>query len=236
MIGQLDIPELLRSLPLFQPLNPAHLAKVAQRSRERKLSRNEAVFQKGDVPHSIFVIVYGQVKLALPAANGNEKVVELVGPLQCFGEVAVLAESAYPVLAQAVSDTLLVQISKEAILDLLEADPPFSRRLLACMAKRTHTLIQDVEAYTQQTSAQRVVSFLQQHCLDTDPSEDDRIQVTLPASKQVIASRLKMTPETLSRVFNELICAELIDVQGKKITIRSIKRLQAFEEQLNTCN
>jgi len=50
--------------------------------------------------------------------------------------------------------------------------------------------------------------------------------MTLPAPKQVIASRLNLTPETLSRIFNELSAANIIEVKGKKITVNDIQRLR----------
>ncbi len=225
---QAETPRLLASFPLFQRLGEARLGWVASRSRERKLDRNEILFQKGDAAHSLYLVVYGQVKLALPAANGNEKVVELVGPRQCFGEVALLAGNPYPVLAQAVSETLLAQVPGDVLSELLDSDPGFSRGMLTCLANRTHTLIRDVEAYTQQTSAQRVISFLQHHCL-SDSMCADNIEMTLPAPKQVIASRLNLTPETLSRIFHDLTEANLIEVQGKNITINSLKRLREYD-------
>ncbi len=222
-----DMRQMLAGFPLFQPLDSDRLARVAARARERKLDRNEILFQKGDPAHSLYLVVYGQIKLALPAANGNEKVVELIGPRQCFGEVSLLTESPHPVFAQAVSETLMVQVSRDALDDLLNGDADFARRLLACLARRTRTLIQDVESYTQQSSAQRVIGFLQQHCAGLD-GRGDSISLTLPAPKQVIAARLNVSPETLSRVFHDLSEAKLIEVQGKQIIITSVRRLQEY--------
>jgi CRP-like cAMP-binding protein len=218
---------MLGSLPLFEGLTGASADRLAQRARERRLERNEILFQKGDASHSLFVVVYGQIKLALPAINGNEKVVELAGPQQCFGESALLSGNPYPVLAQAVADTLLLQISREVIDELLDSEPAFVRRMLTCLAQRSQLLIQDVETYTQQSGAQRVISFLQRHCLD-DNNRNDCIAITLSAPKQVIASRLNLTPETLSRIFHDLTTANLIEVQGKTITINSLRRLQEY--------
>jgi len=224
---QPPLSSLLESLPLFQGLTRESAERLAQRARERRLERNEILFQKGDASHSLFAVIYGQIKLALPAINGNEKVVELAGPRQCFGESALLSENPSPVLAQAVADTLLLQIPGESIHELLDSEPVFARRMLTCLAQRTQLLIQDVETYTQQSGAQRVISFLQQHCLD-DSDSNDCIAITLPAPKQVIASRLNLTPETLSRILHDLMAANLIAVQGKTITINSLRQLQAY--------
>lgn len=91
------------------------------------------------------------------------------------------------------------------------------------------TLIQDVETYTQQRSAQRVISFLRQCCEKAQDEADGGVAITLPAAKHVIASRLNLSPETLSRILHDLSQAELIAVQGKQITVNSLERLRNYE-------
>jgi CRP/FNR family transcriptional regulator, dissimilatory nitrate respiration regulator len=225
---QPDIPRLLATLSLFDCLHRGQIECLAQQTRERLLERGEMLFHKGDAAQGLFLVVYGQVKLAFLAANGNEKVIEVIGPKQCFGNVALLAECCQPLCAQAVTDTLLLQIPKDAIFDMLEEAPAFARRMLADLAAHTQKLLQDVETYTQQSSAQRVIGYLQQHCTEVDDPEDC-IAITLPTSKQIIASRLSLTPATLSRIFHDLSEANLIAVQGKQITINSVKRLYEYE-------
>ena len=53
-------------------------------------------------------------------------------------------------------------------------------------------------------------------------------EIALPTSKQVIASRLNLTPETLSRIFHDLSDAGLISVQGKRITLHDPARLSRY--------
>jgi CRP-like cAMP-binding protein len=54
---------------------------------------------------------------------------------------------------------------------------------------------------------------------------DAPCEIALPTSKQVIASRLNLTPETLSRIFHDLSDAGLITVQGKRVTLHDPLRL-----------
>lgn len=229
--AQPDIPRLLATLSLFDCLHHGQIECLAQQTRERLLERGEMLFHKGDAAHGLFMVVYGQVKLAFLAANGNEKVIEVIGPKQCFGDVALLAECSHPLCAQAVTDTLLLQVPKDAVFDMLEEEPALTRRMLADLATRTQKLIRDVETYTQQSSAQRVIGYLQEYCPDMDDSEDS-IAITLPTSKQIMASRLSLTPATLSRIFHDLSEANLIAVQGKQITINSVKRLYEYENSI----
>lgn len=225
---ELDIPALLSRLPLFSVLTPEQMAPITAATREKRLAKGEMLFQKGDVPKGFFIIVFGQVKLAFPSSQGNEKVVEIIGPRQSFGEAVVFMDRPYPVFAEALTDTLLLHIAKEAVFGLLETDVSFARAMLAGLSMRLHSLVSDVESYSLRSSAQRVIGYLLQHC-PHDGECNGRLELTLPTSKQVIASRLNLTPETLSRIFHDLAEGGLIEVHGRQIMIPDLARLRAYD-------
>jgi len=225
-----DVHTLLGRLPLFSELSAAHVAKIAESTREKRLSKGEMLFQKGDVPRGFFVIVFGQVKLAFPSSQGNEKVVEILGPKKSFGEAVMFIDRPYPVFAEALTDTLLLHVAKNAVRSLIESDASFALRMLAGMSMQLHSLISDVESYSLRSSTQRVIGYLIQHCPmgKEGQSNADTLEITLSTSKQVIASRLNLTPETLSRILHDLVEAQLIAVRGKQIKIPNLHRLQEF--------
>ena len=223
-----DIPAILSRLPLFQEIDAEHIAALAAGTREKRLDRGEMLFQKGDAPRGFFVVVAGQVKLAFPSAQGNEKVVEILGPRASFGEAVMFMNRPYPVFAEALLDSILLHIGQAAVFDLLASDMSFARKLLGGLSIRLHSLVQDVESYSLRSSAQRVIGYLLQHC----PEEGDcsgAMEVSLPTSKQIIASRLNLTPETLSRVFHDLSERGLISVSGKRIAIPDMRLLRQFD-------
>jgi CRP-like cAMP-binding protein len=223
-----QIPDILSRLPLFQELSPEQIAAVAAGTRERRLARGEMLFQKGDPPKGFFVMLSGQVKLAFPSVQGNEKVIEILGPRQTFGEAVMFMERPYPVFAEALTDALLLHISSTTVSGLLSSDLTFARKLLAGMAVRLHSLVQDVESYSLRSSTQRVIGYLLQHSPE-DTLTSNEVNVRLPTSKQVIASRLNLTPETLSRVFHELSERGLIRVSGKEITLTNPLELSCVD-------
>ncbi|MDD3352416.1 Crp/Fnr family transcriptional regulator [Zoogloea sp.] len=223
---KIDIPGLLSRMPLFSALLPEDLAHLALATRERRLHKGDRLFQRGDQPKGFFLVVWGQVKLAFTSAQGNEKVVEILGPLQSFGEAVMFLDQPYPVLGEALADTLLLHIASTAVFDQIEQDPRFARKLLAGMSIRLHSMVKDVESYALRSSTQRVIGYLLQLADGVARSSAlCRQEVELPTSKQVIASRLSLTPETLSRIFHELSDSGLISVQGKHIVIHDAARL-----------
>lgn len=219
----LDIPALLRRIPLFSELSDADVQLVARYTRERQVARAEVLFQRGDQPHGFYFVVSGQIKLAFSSSQGTEKVVEILGPMQSFGEAVMFMNHPYPVFAEALTETVLVHVGQAVVSELIDQDSAFARKLLAGMAIRLHGLIQDVETYSLRSSTQRVIGYLLQVADSDAPCE-----IALPTSKQVIASRLNLTPETLSRIFHDLSDAGLITVQGKRVTLHDPLRLSRY--------
>jgi CRP-like cAMP-binding protein len=222
-----DIPQILSRLALFQEIPAEQLAQLAASTREKRLARGEMLFHKGDPCHGFYVVVMGQIKLAFPSALGNEKVVEIIGPRQSFGEAAMFMNHPLPVFAEALVDSLVLYIEAEQVFALISQDALFARRMLAGLAQRLHGLVQDVESYSLRSSAQRVIGYLIQQC---PPDEGGlELDIELPTSKQIIASRLNLTPETLSRVFHELANQGLITMHGKHVTIHDVRHLREFD-------
>jgi CRP-like cAMP-binding protein len=221
--SQLDIPSLLQRIPLFSELSNADIQLVARYTRDRHVTRGEMLFQRGDQPHGFYFVVSGQVKLAFSSSQGTEKVVEIIGPMQSFGEAVMFMNHPYPVFAEALTDTVLVHVGQQVVTDLIDQDSTFAHKLLAGMAIRLHGLIQDVETYSLRSSTQRVIGYLLQVADSDAPGE-----IALPTSKQVIASRLNLTPETLSRIFHDLSDAGLISLQGKRLTLHDPARLSRY--------
>src|SRR5574337_1418734 len=226
---KIDIPGLLSRLPLFTELYGDDLTHLAAPTREKRLAKGEILFQRGDHLKGFYVVVWGQVKLAFSSPQGNEKVVEILGPLQSFGEAVMFLERPCPVFAEALADSLLLHIGCAAVFDELAHNPGFARKLLAGLSIRLHTLVRDVESYSLRSSTQRVIGYLLQEAHSEPSSPRAEHVLTLPTSKQVIASRLHLTPETLSRIFHDLSEAGLITVQGKQITLHDADKLSRYE-------
>lgn len=216
----------LRQISLFGELSDDELVRVSHFTRERQLHKGELLFQRGDAPQGFYFVQSGQIKLAFSSVQGNEKVVEIIGPGQSFGEAVMFLERPYPVFAEALSDSTLLHIKQGIVSELIDKEPGFARKLLAGMAVRLHNLVRDVEAYSLSSSTQRVIGYLIQLA---DRDDDTPCEITLPTSKQVIASRLNLTPETLSRIFHDLVERKLISVHGKRINLHDPRALSRHQ-------
>lgn len=224
-----DVPKYLSVLPLFNDLTPLELAHVAQGCTMRRLERGEMVFRIGERCEEFHVVVTGQVKLFVLAASGQEKVVELISPGQSFGEAIMFTDRPYILSAQSLADTLLLTVSKRAVLEEIARDHRFALRMLAGLSRRLHGLIHDVEAYALHSGLQRVIGYLLRDQVIEDNEAGESRTISLPVSKATIASRLSLTPEYFSRVLHELAAEGLIEVDRREIRIVDAPRLARFQ-------
>lgn len=225
-----DLPRYLSALPLFQDLSADELVRVAEGCSVRRMTRGQHVFRVGQPCEEFHVTVIGQVKLYALSPGGQEKVIEIIGPGGSFAEALMFTGRPYIINAQAVTEALVLNVGKRAVLAEIERDSRFCLRLLAGISRRLHGLLRDVEDYTLCTGAQRIIGYLLRDVED-EAGRKGPVQVSLPVSKATIASRLSLTPEYFSRVLHELESAGLIEIDRRDIRIVNPQALAQYQVQ-----
>lgn len=241
-LDSFNLTRYLANLPLFSDMSEQDLSNLAHNGCTlRNLERGEHVFVTGQPCGEFHVVVTGQVRLYVHSPQGMEKVIELLGPQQSFAEALMFTGQRYILSAQTLTDATILTISRDVVLAEIHKDAGFALRLMAGMSRRLHGLVRDVEANALSTGMQRVIGYLLGD-LATRADEMRRrasagefgnappaaMTVTLPVAKAVIASRLSLTPEYLSRVFNELERVGLIRVDRRDILILDPDKLSAY--------
>lgn len=218
------IEDFLAHLPLFREIEKSELRQIARGTTAVDAPRGTVLFRRGDRVSGFYVVIFGQVKLAIYSPEGGEKVIELMGPGQSFGESVMFLDEPHALTGETLEDTKLVHICRAAVEAELRRDPAFARRVIAGLSQRLHQLVADVEGVTLHSGAERVIGYLLNR--DTAGREDAAV-VTLRANKRVIASRLNLSQEHFSRVLHDLSAAGLIQVRGRVIRILDLDRLRA---------
>lgn len=230
-VDNFNIPRYLSVLPLFCDLSVAELNRAALGCQVRRLARGEAIFRYGEPCEEFHVVVTGQVKLFAISQAGQEKVIELVGPGHSFAEALMFTDKPYILNAQALTGTLLLTVSKQAIYAEIERDPRFSLRMLAGISRRLHGLVHDIESGALHSGMQRVIGYLLREHQVTAGDSGEVFTVSLPVSKATIASRLSLTPEYFSKVLRELELEQMIEIDKRDIHIIDAQRMLRYGMQ-----
>jgi CRP-like cAMP-binding protein len=216
----------LRAHYLFGGLDDAQFARVAAEAELVELGAGQLLFQRGEPARRFFVVVDGEVKLALQSRAGEEKVVERLGPGQSFAEALMFVDGPrYPLAAIALEPSRVLAIGTAPFLAMLRASPDTCLRLLADLSRRLHARIREIEQLTLESATHRLVRHLVGLA---PPGAIGPLTVTLDESRQLLASRLAIKPETLSRILRSLADAGAIRIDGRQIELTDPARLRAL--------
>ena len=204
---------------LFRMLDEQQLDQIVSHTCAMPVSQNMCVVKQGDTPEGTYWIVSGQVKIVLQNNKGSEKTLEILGQNTCFGLGEMLLERPHLAFAKTTTESLLLHIDRDAMLQAAEVNFGFARELMTCVGRQFYGLVQDIESYSQ-TAKQRLAGYLLRQS-QREASDD----FELVANKSLIASRLSLTPETLSRLFHDLAQDGMISISGRRITILDVEKM-----------
>lgn len=211
---------------LIGGLSPGAQNTLLQRAQVREFDRGSTLFLQGERANAIYIVLEGWVKLYRIARNGSEAVVGVFTKGRSFGEAVAFRHDIYPVSAEAVTHCRLMRIEADNFLHLIRSDPDVAVSILTATYAHLHSLVAQVEALKARTGAQRVAEFL----LELAKCADGVCEVTLPYDKVLIAGRLGMKPESLSRAFGALK-AHGVKIKQNKAEIEDVEALRAYAEE-----
>ncbi len=223
-----DLHAAITSAPMFDGLDQAHAEFLAAQSRPIFLPGGQVLFRRGTPSTGFYLVREGRMQLSVSNSEGTVKVLEIISPGGAFGHAVMFLRDPYPVDATALVDTHLVFVPAAAVDRILDGDPAMARLMLASMAKRLQAKIQDIAMLSLQSASQRIVAYVLGAMRDDAGQSGPSTTVELPALKQVLASRLGMTPETFSRAIRTLAAEGLLTMDGSVMQIPDIAALDAY--------
>ena len=217
----------LRSVPVFSGLGENVLTDLLSDSSVRHYPRDSILFLQGDSADRFFVIFKGWVRLFRQTADGHESVVHVSGPGDSFAEAAIFDSHDFPVSAEVVEDVRLLSIPSESFIARLHENADICFAMMASLSRHNRVLVQSIEQMAVKSSTERLATFLEGLCGHHCNNDCANCEISLPLDKGLIAGRLNMQPETLSRGFAKLKTLG-VSTNGNKVTVSDMEKLRAF--------
>lgn len=220
----------LRSSRLFADLPPALLGEVAAVCGLVNLAKGDTLFFEGQTAEGFFLVAEGAINLHRVSVDGHEQVLAIFRAPDSFAEATLNRMERYPATAVALQPSRVVRVGKAGFSALLAREPGLSLRLLDAMGQHLRHLVTQLE----EREFTRIEGRLAQHLLRVrEPAAvpGHPPVVRLDTTKKVLAGRLGVTSETLSRTLARFKDEGLIAVERSTITLKDVKRLAAYLEE-----
>lgn len=216
----------VRRLPLFNGLPNDLFRQLIETSAVKMAEKGQTLFHIGDPADCFYVVLAGWVKVSRVTADGEEAVLGVFTGGESFAEAAMLMGGKFPAGAEVVEDARLVRFDSELLNQMIRSVPDAAMAMLSSMSRHLHLLVHEIEQLKTRTATERLIDFL----LRMSRVRHGPATVSLPYDKALIAQRLAIKPESLSRVFSNL---RRIGVRSERrsVQIADVARLAAYRNR-----
>jgi anion transporter len=128
--------ENILSIPIFSALSREDVAKVLGKMEEVSFGPGATIVRQGDIGDAFFVIQSGAVQVVVDSGAGNSEIVAVLGPKDCFGEMALLSGEQRSATIVSVKETFLWRLKREDWDELIERHPKWLLQFCATLSKR----------------------------------------------------------------------------------------------------
>jgi len=221
----------LRNVNLFSELNDKELEKVSELSSLKKFSKGEVIFFDTEPYLGFYIVIEGSIKIFKIVGDGREQIIHFVYPYNTFAEVPLFEQHekikndqfTYPANAMAIeNDTKLILVRSNAFYDLLHKNNEIALKMLGALSKRLRYLNNYIESRMKDIP-HRLAEFIIQEYKKSGKAETNRIEIEI--TKHDLASYLGTIDETLSRAFKKFQDEDIIEMRGRNIIIKNLKKL-----------
>lgn len=217
--------QIVRSTPLFSRMPQEAAQSLIGGQPVRAYEKGSVLFQQGQQAESFYVVLDGWVKLFRITPEGDEAVVGVFRRGETFAEAAIFLGGRYPVAAEVVTPSRLLRIDGDMLRRKIREQPDLALSMLASASYHLKALVEQIEQIKLLSAPQRIADFLVRLC----PIKEGSCTIELPYEKALLANRLGMKPESLSRALGKLRPLG-VGVDREKVSIVDVQLLARFVE------
>jgi CRP/FNR family transcriptional regulator, transcriptional activator FtrB len=220
--------QLLRNTPIYGELGPSVAERVFRHAIVQSMPKGTTVFGQGDVPEFVHMLLSGAVALVAEDEKLGPTIIEFFPAGEIFVAPAGLLELPYLVSAKAIEESRVLMLSTAELRRLVAAESALAIALTRALARHWRLLVRQIKELKLKSASQRLGSYL----IAKAPAREGAASFRLSEERKMIAARLGMTPESLSRAFAQLKTAG-VSGRGRTIEIADLSRLRdhcRFEE------
>jgi CRP-like cAMP-binding protein len=213
--------QIITRLAVFRGLKSETVQHIIAPATAVMLRPHELIMRQDDPATAFFIVIDGWVKIYRSTSAGDETVIDIMKKGDSFAEAVAFTGNRYIATAEAVSTARVGRIPADHLVRCIRGSPDIALAMIASISQHMHHLVQQVEQLKAQSGVQRVAEFLASLSL----AEHGHCALALPYDKILIAGRLGLTPESLSRAFARLRNIGVV-VDASNVIVNDVAKLR----------
>jgi CRP/FNR family transcriptional regulator, nitrogen oxide reductase regulator len=218
----------LKSNPVFANLPAREIDALAAATREDPVPARNYIFMEGDPAESLCIVKSGRVRIVRHSKAGKDVILELLGPGEIFGGVAVIENRPYPASAQAVEASVILKISAQALIAVSDRHPSVIRELALMIGRRLRTAHDSVKSLAVDPVEARLAATLLRLAQRDGQREKRGLALPFHLTRQSLADMCGTPVETTIRVMSRWTRDGLVLDDDARLIVADVERLRAI--------
>jgi CRP-like cAMP-binding protein len=224
---------IVASNQMFKDLNEEDCRLFLDRGRLRHFQEGSALFRQGEPAESFYIVVEGQVKLDQVTANGDQIILQIVGPGGGIGIIVALGDMEYPVTAHVLEECLALAWDRETTRRLMIQIPRLALNGMELLARRFVTLQARFQEVATQRVEQRIALTLLRLVRQFGRREAEGLLIDMPLSREDLAQMTGTNLYNVSRILSKWEQAAIVSLGRKRVVIKKAHELVIIGEDLS---
>ena len=217
----------LRKHPYFCDLDPEAFDQLCRYAKHTTLKRGTTIVSKGDPGNSLIAVISGTVKISVSSPDGRSAILNLIGPGEIFGEVALLDGLARTADATANTNCEIFVIDRREFLPFVRSQPALAMKFIELLCARLRWTSDQVEQVILQNLPARLASALirltEKHKLEPRGR-------TIAITQQEISEMVGMTRESINKQLRVWAARNWVRLEHGAIVVLDAEPLQVLAE------
>ena len=217
----------LRKHPWFADLEPEAFEQLCRYAKHSTLKRGATIYAKGDPGNSLVAVISGTVKISVSSADGRSAILNLIGPGEILGEVAVFDGQARTADCTANTNCEIFIIDRREFLPFVRSQPALAMKFIELLCTRVRWTSDQVEQVILQNLPGRLASALIRL---TEKHKLEPAGRTIAVTQQEISEMVGMTRESINKQLRAWAARKWVRLEHGAIVVLDAKPLQALAE------
>jgi CRP/FNR family transcriptional regulator, cyclic AMP receptor protein len=217
----------LRKHPYFADLEPEAFDQLCRYAKHSTLKRGATLFSKGDQGISLYAVISGSVKISISSPDGRNAILNIIGPGEIFGEIALLDGGARSTDASANTNCELFTIDKREFIPFVRSQPTLAMKFIELLCTRLRWTSDQVEQIILQNLPGRLASALLRLTEKHKLAPQGR---TIAITQQEISEMVGMTRESINKQLRAWAAREWVRLEHGLIVVLKAEPLQILAD------